>query len=83
MLAGRSPQKDYRMNRTPVNSSNLASVGYDASSSILEVEFLDNSVYQYFNVPNSIYMGLMSASSKGRYLDQNVKKAGYNYKKIR
>ena len=70
------------MNRTPVSSSNLASVGYDASQQILEIEFLTGSVYQYFNVPQAIYEGLMAADSHGRYFDANIKKAGYSYKRI-
>lgn len=51
------------MNRTPVSSSNLKSVGYDESSKTLEVEFLNGTVYQYSGVPASVYQGLMSASS--------------------
>ncbi len=70
------------MNRTPVSSSNLASVGYDAGLQVLEVEFLNGSVYQYLNVPSYVYSGLMSAGSHGSYLDSYVKKAGYPYRRI-
>jgi hypothetical protein len=70
------------VNRIPVSSSNLASVGYDLESRILEVEFLDRSVYQYLNVPSYIYSGLMSASSHGSYLDSHVKNAGYRYRRV-
>lgn len=71
------------MNRTPVSSSNLASIGYDAPQRVLEIEFLTGSVYQYFNVPQDIYDGLMAADSHGRYFEANVKKAGYSYKRIK
>lgn len=70
------------MNRTPVSSSNLKSVGYDESSKTLEVEFLNGTVYQYSGVPASVYQGLMSASSHGSYLDQYVKKGGYSYRQV-
>ena len=70
------------MNRVPVSSSNLASVGYDPELRILEVEFLNRSVYQYLNVPGYVYSGLMSASSHGSYLDSHVKKAGYSYRRV-
>ncbi len=40
------------MNRVPVSSSNLAAVGYDPAGKVLEIEFLNGSIYQYFNVPN-------------------------------
>ena len=42
------------MYRQPVSSSNLASVGYDASSMTLEVGFNNGSVYQYYNVPANV-----------------------------
>jgi len=70
------------MERTPVQSSSVSSVGYDRDSSTLEIEFLNGSVYQYFGVPESIFNGLMNAPSKGTFLDQFVKKAGYSYARI-
>jgi hypothetical protein len=68
------------MNRQPVTSSNLVSVGYDSASGTLEVEFKD-STYQYYDVPESIYNGLMSASSKGSYLYQNIRDK-FRYRKL-
>ena len=69
------------MQRTPVSSSNLASVGYDASSATLEIAFNEGGVYQYYQVPESVYHGLMAASSKGRYFDSMIKKV-YSCHKI-
>ena len=71
------------MERKHVSSSNLKSVGYDSSSQILEIEFLHGGIYQYFDVPESEYHGLMSASSKGQYFDRNIKKGGYSYQQIK
>ena len=71
------------MERTRVSSSNLRSVGYEASSSTLEIEFLDGGVYQYYSVPESRYSGLIAASSKGSYFDSYIKKGGYRFKKVR
>lgn len=71
------------MKRTAVNSSNVNSIGYDEESGVLEIEFKDRSVYQYYQVGKQIYFGLKNASSIGGYIDQFVKKAGYKYKKIR
>lgn len=71
------------MERLRVSSSNLASVGYDETNEILEIEFNHGGIYQYFDVPSSVYEGLMNASSHGTYFDSNIKKAGYRYKKIR
>jgi hypothetical protein len=69
------------MNRTPVTSSNVASVGYDLNTMTLEVEFRNGSVYQYFDVSESVYQDLMSASSVGTYLNQTIK-AIYRYVRI-
>lgn len=70
------------MQRSTVSSSNIASIGYDAEYQILEVEFLNGSVYQYFNVTESLYQGLMIAQSHGNYLDQYIKKPEFIYRRI-
>lgn len=68
-------------NRIPVESSNIASIGYDEDSSTLEIEFRNGGVYQYFDVPFQVYDGLMEAASKGQYLAQYIK-GQYRYVKI-
>jgi len=70
------------MNRIPVESSNLSSVGYDPDRRVLEIEFNSGGIYQYSSVPKSEYDGLMSASSKGSYFVQNIKN-NYSTTKIR
>lgn len=69
------------MERTPVSSSNVASIGYNEDSQTLEIEFNDGSVYQYFDVPSSEHDGIMSADSKGKYLNANIKKR-YSFVKL-
>ncbi|NKF21536.1 KTSC domain-containing protein [Solimonas marina] len=54
------------MIRQPVTSSNLKSVGYDASAKVLEVEFTNGSVYQYDGVPSETYSALLGAESIGK-----------------
>lgn len=70
------------MQRTPVNSSNLSSVGYDAQTATLEVAFHNGGIYQYDGVPASTYAGLMAASSHGSYLAQYIK-GRYRHRKVR
>ncbi|WP_317445396.1 KTSC domain-containing protein [Streptomyces collinus] len=60
------------MNRMPVTSSNIRSVGYDADSELLEIEFRSG-IYAYSSVPEEVYRGLMEASSHGRYFAQMIK----------
>jgi len=58
----------------PVISSNIAAIGYDASSSLLLVRFHDGSrVYSYRGVSASVYRALLTAPSKGRFLAWNIK----------
>ncbi len=70
------------MERISVESSNLASVGYDSVISTLEIEFHNGRIYQYFAVPQEIYDGLMNAASKGSYFHNNIKKGGYSYAEV-
>jgi hypothetical protein len=58
---------------TPVESSNLAEVGYDADRMELHVLFKGGARYVYFEVPGEVYTGLMAAESKGIYLNTHVK----------
>ena len=69
------------MDRTPVSSSNLAAVGYDPNTKILEIEFHGGSVYAYSDVPQDIFDELMSAESHGKYFNANIKDK-YPYTKI-
>ncbi|MCJ7668218.1 MAG: KTSC domain-containing protein [Anaerolineae bacterium] len=68
------------MIRQPVSSTDIRSIGYDPESQTLEVEFHSGGVYQYFGVPASVYSGLMSASSHGKYFHRHVKNV-YRYVK--
>lgn len=69
------------MERIPVSSTNISSIGYNPQSAILEVEFTSGDVYQYFDVPEHLYQGLMNASSKGQFLNDYIKHS-YRYQKI-
>lgn len=63
------------MEKYSVASSNIASIGYDEAAQTLEVEFLNGSVYQYYNVPINMFQRLMQDSSKGRFLNTYIKNA--------
>ena len=69
------------MDRYSVASSNISTVGYDEQFETLEVEFLNGSIYQYYNVPRNLYEQLMQAGSKGRFLNTYIKNA-YSYSRI-
>ncbi len=69
------------MERESVSSSSIASVGYDSSTSVLEVGFCNGRVYQYSGVPQEVYDGLMNASSHGKYFNREIKGA-YGYVRV-
>ena len=72
----------HAIERTRVRSSALESVGYDQEQRVLEVEFTNGPVYQYFDVPPEVYRGLMAAESHGGYFHQHVRSAGYGYQRM-
>ena len=74
--------REHAIERTPVRSSALKSVGYDQASNILEIEFTGGEVYQYFDVPAEVHRGLMAAESHGRYFHQHVRGKSYRYRRI-
>jgi hypothetical protein len=61
------------MRREPVESSVVRSLGYDRDKRVLEIEFHNDRVYQYFVVPHSIYQQLRAAPSFGRYFNEHVR----------
>jgi len=69
------------MTRIPVTSSNVESVGYDQNTQTLEVEFKNGYIYQYFDVPKTIYNSMVNANSAGKYLISNVKGV-YRYARL-
>ncbi|UHQ98288.1 KTSC domain-containing protein (plasmid) [Natrinema zhouii] len=69
------------MDRESVSSSLLDSVGYDPDEQVLEVELQDGSVYQYIDVPEETYRGLMDTNSLGRYFNVHIR--GHSYHQIR
>jgi len=69
------------MNRQHVESSNIESIGYDSTSETLEIEFLNGSIYQYFDVPERIYEEIMNSDSHGKYLAYHIK-GKYRYSKV-
>ena len=69
------------MKREQVDSSNLASVGYNEENEILEIEFNHGGIYQYSDVPRKEYVSLMNADSLGSYFHHNIRDV-YDYNKL-
>lgn len=65
------------MLRQAVESSVITSVGYDAKTNVLEVEFRTGRIYQYFLVPPSVFRELMHSESIGVYFNTEIR-GSYN-----
>jgi hypothetical protein len=62
------------MDRQPVVSSLIRSVGYDLVGSILEIELIEpHRVYTFYDVPFSVYEELTEAPSKGTYFNEFIR----------
>jgi len=62
------------MDRRPLKSSNVKSVGYDPDSRTLEVEFHNGDVWSYKPVPPEHHAGLIAAESPGAYFHTHIKR---------
>jgi KTSC domain len=63
------------VNRRPVTSSNIASIGWEADSQgegTMEVQFKSGHVYAYHEVPESVYQSALGASSVGKFIASEV-----------
>lgn len=60
------------MEREAVSSSMIRSIGYDAESSTLEIEFNSGAVWQYFEFPPEQYEAFR-AGSLGKFFHANIK----------
>ena len=56
-----------------VESSTIASVGYDLAQELLQLEFCSRTIYHYFGVPAAVHAALRDAPSKGRCFNQTIR----------
>jgi len=58
------------MQSQEVESSVIGAVGY---SRVLEIRFESGRIYQYYDVPEIVYEGMLSAESKGQYFNRHIR----------
>jgi hypothetical protein len=61
------------MHVVTVESTTLATIAYDESRELLQLEFCSRAVYVYFSVPPAAHQALLDAPSKGRYFNQAIR----------
>jgi hypothetical protein len=63
------------MVRHYVVSSSIRSVGFDAGSKVLEIEFCTGGVYQFHGVPDDVYDEFLAAPSIAKYFQHRIKES--------
>lgn len=78
-LFGMNKKKSIPMSR--LNSSMIRSAGYDKNSNKLSVRFNDGHVYEFNDVPESVYNELKTSDSAGTYFNNTVR-GKYEHEKV-
>ena len=65
-----------------VLSREIEWIGYEHKRNMLQVEFIVGAIYQYENVPETVYQEFLTAPSHGRFFESNIKNK-YHVRKIR
>ena len=63
------------MERRPVSSSNIASIGWEPDeegAGTMEVDFHSGHIYRYRNVPETVFQAALGASSVGKFIARSV-----------
>jgi hypothetical protein len=61
------------MEKVPVQSKGIDWVAYNEEAQTLYVHFGSSRTYRYFDVPPAVYAWLLSAPSKGKFVNRLVK----------
>jgi hypothetical protein len=72
---------DTAIRRHHVKSTAVRTMGYDENEWVLQVEFSNGKLYNYFRVPPHEYRSLLEAGSKGEYVNRQIKPY-YEYEEL-
>ncbi|MBC7448868.1 MAG: KTSC domain-containing protein [Hymenobacteraceae bacterium] len=70
------------MHLKPLTSATIHAVGYAVATQTLRIIFRSGAVYEYVNVPESVYVGLLRAPSHGAYFSEHIRPAGYEFREV-
>lgn len=65
--------KSNPIERSPVTSSNVKSVGHCPNTNTLAIEYSDGSIYHYHDVDKDTHDQLVASKSVGGFIHSNVK----------
>lgn len=58
------------MEKLAVQSTAISAVGH---TRVLEIQFTSGKVYQFFGVPEDVYIAFLQSGSKGQYFNQHIR----------
>lgn len=61
------------MEMISVSSSAIAAVGYDPTTRNMKIQFVAGHSYNFCDVPEGIFEGLLKSWSKGSYYNDNIR----------
>lgn len=61
------------MDMIRVSSSAIIAIGYDPSTRRMKIQFVEGHTYDFCGVPESVFSGLLRASSKGTYYNDHIR----------
>ena len=70
------------MHLKPVSSATLHAVGYEVATQTLRIVFRSGALYDYYHVPESVYVGLLRATSHGAYFAEHIRSAKYEFREM-
>jgi hypothetical protein len=62
-----------KIERKPVTSSNVASVGFCPDRKCIEVEYRNGAIYEYEGCDQKLFDDLMASESKGKFVNAHIK----------
>ena len=65
-----------------VVSTEIEWIGYDDKREMLQVEFIEGKIYQYDEVPQSVYRAFLGANSHGSFFEDQIKNH-YAHRRVR
>jgi len=65
-----------------IKSSNLKFASYNTGSKILTVTFNNASIYEYYEIPWTIFTKFRMSESQGKFFNTKISRS-YKYKKIK
>lgn len=68
------------MKRIPVKSGAIRAIGYDEAAQMMEIEFKNGRVYQYFEVPPEIHKTIITADSISQAFNDTTRNI-YEYRR--